>query len=213
MGEDARRLKAAAMRISGTQDEIWRELTTPAIAADLALTEHIPYRMFPYQYAAVYNLAKQYDGGIILEIGAYWGRSAWTLSLAAPRAKIASLEPYLFEKARRNTAARANVKVVKAYSWRYLKKNRLAWDMVLVDGNHKRVELDLPWFNRLKEGGLILFHDYTPADAIRCRSPHVYAVVNDMGKSLGRVPDVLVVDSEKIGMAGFYRRRGETLVL
>jgi len=131
------------------------------------------------------------------------------MSLAAPRAKIVSLEPYLFEKLSSNTAGRKNVKIVRTFSFRYLNKNRTAWDMVFVDGNHTRVEQDLLWFGQLTVGGLILFHDYTPDDAARSRCPHVYAVVNDMGERLGRVPDVLLVDAEKIGMAGFYRRKGE----
>ena len=98
------------MRISGTQDEIWSELTTPGMVEDLALTAHLPWRMFPYQYAAVYCLARQFNRGIILDIGTYWGRSAWTLSLAAPKAKIASLEPVRFERARQATAAIAKIK-------------------------------------------------------------------------------------------------------
>lgn len=201
------------MRLSGTQDELWRQLVTPAIVADLALTEHVREKMEPYQYAALYNLTRKYDGGHILEIGGFLGRATLVMSFAAPRAKIITLEPYYSEETRKNTAGCKNVKVVKTYSFRYLGETQVAWDMVFVDGNHKRVEQDLPWFNRLRVGGLILFHDYTPDDAVRSRCPHVYAVVNDMGESLGRVPDVLVVDAEKIGMAGFYRRKGETLAL
>ncbi len=201
------------MRLSGTQDELWRQLVTPTIAADLALTEHVREKMEPYQYAALHNLTRQYDRGHILEIGGFLGRATLVMSLAAPRAKIVTLEPYLFEKLSSNTAGFKNVTILKSFSFHYLRKNRTIWDMVFVDGNHKRVEQDLPWFNRLRVGGLILFHDYTPDDAVRSRCPHVYAVVNDMGESLGRVPDVLVVDAEKIGMAGFYRRKGETLAL
>lgn len=201
------------MRLSGTQDELWNQLATPRVVADLALTEHIRPKMFPYQYAALHNLTRKYDGGHILEIGGFLGRATLTMSLAAPRACIVSLEPYYSEKTRSNTAGCKNVTVLKTYSFRYLKTDRVAWDMVFVDGNHRRVEQDLPWFNRLATDGLILFHDYTPEDAIRCQSPHVYAVVKDMGKCLGRVLDVLVMDAEKIGMAGFYRRKGETLAL
>ncbi len=197
------------MKISGTQDELWQQLATPGLAADLASTEHVRGKMEPYQYAAVYTLARRYDGGHILEIGGFKGRGTLILSLAAPKASIITLEPYYFEETSKAAAGCKNVTVIKDYSFRYLRKSRTAWDMVLVDGNHKRIKQDLPWFNRLKVGGLILFHDYTPADAVRSRCPHVYAAVNDMGKSLGREPDVIVVDAEKIGMAGFFRRKRE----
>jgi len=196
------------MRMTGTQDKLWEQVATPDIAADVARTEHIRGKMFPYQYAAVYRLANQYEGGNILEIGGFLGRSALVMSLAAPRARIVSLEPYLFKEAHNNTAGRGNVKVIKEWSWRYLTTTRLVWDMILVDGNHHRIVDDLPWFNRLKTGGLILFHDYTPNRCLR-----VYVAINSMAKALGRVPDVLIVDDEQFGMAGFYRQDAERLSL
>jgi len=67
-----------------------------------------------------------------------------------------SLEPYRIEEIRKNTARCGNVDVLQTWSWRYLTCCSIMWNMILVDGNHKKVEADLPWFNRLTEGGLIL---------------------------------------------------------
>jgi predicted O-methyltransferase YrrM len=199
------------MKASGTQEELWSELSTPAIAAVLTATEHVRGKMLPYQYAALYRLATQYDGGCILDIGGFHGRSALILSAAAPKAEIISLEPYRAEEIRKNVAHCGNVEVLRTWSWKYLSYCSIAWDMVLVDGNHKRVEADLPWFHWLTEGGLILFHDYTPAEAARGQYPQVYAAVNRLAEHLGREPDVLIQDDDLIGMAGFYRRNGERL--
>lgn len=200
------------MRLSGTRDELWRQLVTPEMAVDLASTQLIRCKMFPYQYALVYALAKRYDGGQILEIGSHMCRGTLVMSLAAPNAKIVTLDPRSCEKSLEAIAGRKNVIALKMYSFRYLKESRTAWDMVLVDGNHTRVNQDLPWFDRLKVGGLILFHDYTPEEAARSRCPPVYIAVNNMAKYLGRAPDVCVIDHERVGMAGFYRREGESLM-
>jgi len=72
------------MKASGTQGELWSQLSTPAIVAVLAATEHARGKMFAYQYAALYRLATQFDGGHILDIGGFHGRSALVLSAAAP---------------------------------------------------------------------------------------------------------------------------------
>lgn len=193
------------MRLRGTKEELWEQLKTPAIVDALQQTEHARGKMGPHQYAFLYHLAEPYNGGRILDIGAFKGRSALVLSYACPDARIVTLEPYRFDEARRNTRRRRNITVVKEYSWRYLAAHpKATFDLVLVDGNHKKVQLDIPWFNRLACGGLILFHDYSPVTV-----PHVYRPVNNMGRRLGREPDVLLMDEKDIGIAGFYRREAE----
>ena len=114
--------------------------------------------------------------------------------------------------ATRNVAG-LDVAVMQTTSMKHLKLDRTEWDMIHVDGDHQRAWEDVAWFNRLKAGGLILFHDYTAKvnTEIAGRKAHVQVVaaVDALGKRLGRLPDVLVVDSDGIGMAGYYRGEGE----
>ncbi len=98
-----------------------------------------------------------------------------------------------------------HVELVEAKSWDLLGQY-LGMDMIFVDGDHKNVVRDLPWWNALKPGGFMFFHDYTPADATSRPCPPVYEALNDFSIYLKRPePDVIVVDDGKLGMAGFYR--------
>jgi predicted O-methyltransferase YrrM len=81
------------------------------------------------------------------------------------------------------------------------------YDMIFVDGDHRHIEWDLPWFNRLEVGGLMLFHDYSPVDASH-PCPPVYEALNRMAEKLHGF-DVLIIDEGKTGMAGIVRREGE----
>jgi predicted O-methyltransferase YrrM len=84
-------------------------------------------------------------------------------------------------------------------------------DMVFVDGDHKRVSDDLPWYNKLVVGGLMIHHDYCPAAPL-CTGPRpcrwVYDAVNDFSRKM-HAPDVLMVDHNREGMVGHYRREEE----
>lgn len=186
---------------------------------DAPLLPAVKRKLLDYQMIALYGLARQFDrpGARILEIGTGHGGSGYMLAKAAPQAKIASLtiDP-------NGTAVAAglwkqgnchNIEAVFALSWNFLEvqENPLAplWDMVFVDGDHNRIARDLPWFNRLLPGGLLLCHDYSPQDSPR-PSAIVYAVLDGMAEQLGRPFDVRLVDDTKTGMVGFYRREGET---
>ncbi len=186
-------------RLAWPQDELWKEFVTPEAMEAIASAEHIKGQMDPWQYALLYKLAKGRKR--ILEIGTFLGKSARIMSLAST-AEITSLT---ISEAEAQTARQnaPGVEIIVMRSWDYI---MLAgeYDMVFVDGDHKNARIDLPWFNKLSEDGLILFHDYSE-DAC----PPVWAAVNKMGESLGRVPDVCVIDSRRIGMAGFYRQKGE----
>jgi hypothetical protein len=99
-----------------------------------------------------------------------------------------------------------NVNIIVMSSCDYFKRGAEVWDMIYVDGDHKRIAADLPWFNRLSVSGLFLCHDYTPES-----NPTVYTVLNELAARLGRMFDVSLIDDRKIGMVGFYRREGETI--
>lgn len=200
------------MILTGSQDELWAALQTVELANALQDCEHIDGRMFPYQMAALYRLAQPYDGGRILEIGCYRGRSALMMALAAPHAKIVTMSPIRehVDAALVNTR-KHNITVLQGYSWDYLRRDAHAWNMIFVDGDHRQVARDLPWFNRLEIGGLMLFHDYTREHSTHKHRgfPEVCAAVDGLSKQLGRAPDVKIIDAYNIGMAGFYRKEKE----
>ncbi len=163
-------------------------------------------QILDWQAAALYALAKPYDRGCILEIGTLAGYSASVLAMAAPRATITTLNPSRpeAEVARANLRHYPNVAVVERRSWDFLDQDGSEYDLIWVDGDHNQIARDLPWFNRLKVGGLVLCHDYSPEAC-----PPVYRAVNGMAGGLHGM-DVLLMDEFLIGMAGIYRRAGET---
>lgn len=183
--------------------------------------QDVPYlkrQIAPFQGAALYALARQFDNpdSHILEIGTAWGYSAAILSLAAPQATVVTLNPkdHEMDRAEKHLEGYENIEFVRVRSWDYLwNYSEPEPDMVWIDGDHARILRDLPWFNLLKVGGLILFHDYAPPDSARPCSVVYYAIQmfgTLLGKTPGgRDPDVLIIDNQKVGMAGFYRNKDE----
>lgn len=172
----------------------------PEAAQALKNSAHIRGQLEPYQAAALFALARKHDGGNILEIGTLIGYSASLIAQAAPNAEIATLNSaaHEIEAARHNLAEWPNVQVIQAISWDYLESYvGPMLNMVFVDGDHKRVARDVPWWDWVAEGGLMLFHDYSPE-----KCPPVYAAVNGLAEALGRGPDVLLMDDQGVGMAG-----------
>lgn len=204
-------------RIFGSREEIarWMELLYPELPEVMGrVASRVPFikrQIDPYQGEALYAITKALAPQAVLEIGTAWGYSAAILAEAAPEAAIITLNPKEHEviRARQHLAAYPNVAVIQAKSWDMLNVLHDRWDMVWIDGDHRNVRLDLPWFNRLMPNGLMLFHDYSPDDSARpCQV--VYDEVNALSKQLGREPDVLIIDTLGVGMAGFYRREGDT---
>jgi predicted O-methyltransferase YrrM len=168
-------------------------------------------QMLPWQMGALYALAwsQCHEGGHILEIGTGSGSSAYMLAQAAPTAEIVTITPNAKEAelARQflRGATGGQVRVWAETSAAFLPYTvGCSWDLIYVDADHRHCQADLPWFNRLVGGGLILFHDYSPRAC-----PPVYAAVGALARRLGRGPDVELMDSEGIGMAGFIRQVGE----
>jgi predicted O-methyltransferase YrrM len=171
--------------------------------------------IWPHQAAALYGLACAADrpGGHILEIGTALGYSAAIMALAAPCSQIATLNPKALEheQASDNLASLVGVDVLCLRSDEYLAGyDGPELDLVFVDGDHSRdgVTADLAWWQWVRVGGLMLFHDVSPAGSKRA-NPDVYTVVHEFGQRLGRQPDVWIEDDGSVGMAGFYRREGE----
>lgn len=169
--------------------------------------------VWPYQAAALYCLANQYrqPQTNILEIGTAYGYTSAVMTLATPLAQITTLNPTQWEAEDARQSLRGyNVTVVEAKSWDYLHANQqlehpVLYDLIFVDGDHKRVAHDMPWWTYLRAGGLFIFHDYAPEWSTR-PCPPVYEELGRFARWVSREPDILIVDDHDVGMAGWYRR-------
>ena len=199
------------MNLQGTPAELEKTIAGMDIMAELAINNsgHIYAQMLRYQGMALYTLAKLFnlEGANILEIGTAAGYSTSLMAQAAPLAQIVTLNNRGKEcdEARVTLEQWPNIEVIQAVSWEFLDTyTGPKLDMVFVDGNHNRVARDMPWFNWLKTNGLILFHDYSVQG-----SPIVFDTVNLFAAKLERKLDISIVDSNKVGMAGLFRKDGE----
>lgn len=207
--------------LTGTQLEITAALV--AIAPEVGtVLERIDRGMKRYrkreirnfEAAFLYVLAKQYDydGAEMFEIGTCYGWSTLVMAHAAPRAHIVTCTPNAshIEAARLNFAAYPRLEVRPARSVDLLADYRgPALDLLFVDGDHKAVAQDIPWYNRLKTGGLMVHHDYSAADALERPCRWVWDALNEFAERMHPF-DVMIMDDNRTGMAGWYRREGET---
>lgn len=205
------------MIATGTPDQILNQIADDAVFAGINRARAwVPaYRreIYEYQAAALYRLAQTRNraGAQFLELGTAYGYSAGVMAAAAPLAQIVTLNPHEDEvrAARRNLEGARNVAVVCAYSWDYLARYTGAeLDLIFVDGDHKQVKRDLPWWNWLRVGGVMVFHDYSPGQSAR-PCPPVYRALNEFSAWLRREPDVLIVDDGLAGMAGYTKLEGD----
>ena len=212
------------MKTIGTPEEILEQLVPDRNYPELPgilerareLVKFTKREIWRYQAYVLYALVMPYNikGVQVLEIGTATGYSAAILAQAASNGRVITLNPKQIEfvQAVDNLRVFHNVFVerIKSYDylvqWQHLNQ---ALDVVFIDGDHGRVAMDLDWFNELKTGGLILFHDYSPTGSKRACQP-VYDICNAMRDSLGRDFDIEIIDHQKVGMVGFYRQRGET---
>lgn len=186
--------------------------------------------IWKYQAAALYCVARQFNtqGARLLEIGTAWGYSAAIIAEACPSASLVTLNPHAEEAAaaRMHLGTWPNVSVLEHKSVEFLHlwqgdrpdhefalpsiHSGYLFDMVWVDGDHKRVALDFPFWNHLREGGLFIFHDFSPEWSTRPCVP-VYNGLMRFRELLGRDFDVLICDDSDTGIAGWYRRAGDPL--
>ncbi|MDZ4768361.1 MAG: TylF/MycF/NovP-related O-methyltransferase [Chloroflexota bacterium] len=217
------------MNVGGSTDSIFCEFekTHPEIGGvlsdiDARIARKPRREVERYQAAALYALAKTYNGKPILEIGTAVGYSAAVIAAAAPSAAIVTLNPNEAEAAiaRVNLAPCPNVTVMTIASLDYLGVRHPVSDVpdgapeqdfsfIFVDGDHARVRLDFAYWDRLAPGGMIVFHDYSPAGTWRA-CPPVYEACQDFAAWLGRA-DVLIVDNQGVGMIGWIKRMGDPM--
>lgn len=198
----------------------------PEVASVLSWTRrHIPAikrQIAPYQGAVLAYYAHRYNfaGARFLEIGTAVGFSACLMATAAPQATITTLNPKdgEYEKAQANLRIRSNVRVVKKTSAEFWAEKagegatggaKVLYDLIFVDGDHayNMVLHDSQFFNYLRIGGLILFHDYSPDGSAR-PSDGSFRALNDL-QTKHRAADVKVIGTGQVGMLGWMRREGE----
>lgn len=214
------------VNLYGTHEELWDglEAMRPGVRALVdrvhgMLNEHYPKRETrDYEAALLYIMAEQYNrpGAVIAEVGSCWGWTAAIMQHAAPLAHVMTCtpNPVHVQIARRNLFRHfplVEVLEVRSVDWLPQIADG-SIDMVFIDGDHQRVTEDLPFYNKLKVGGLKIHHDYCP-DRPLCTGPRpcrwVYQALNDFAAELDHEPDVLLVDYNQEGVAGWYKREGE----
>jgi predicted O-methyltransferase YrrM len=121
-----------------------------------------------YQAAILYQIARRYDkhqNVTVVELGTRKGYSAAVLGQALPNARIFTCECNVAnaEEAAGNLRLFPNVDVINLYSWNFLKQaNDGRLSLVFVDGDHEKVAMDMEWWRKVKPGGCMVFHDYSP---------------------------------------------------
>jgi predicted O-methyltransferase YrrM len=210
---------AEPLRIEGTPDGIlhrialWHSEIPVVLANAKRACPPRKRQIAEYQGAALYAAVRPYNtrGARILEIGTFEGYSAHIMAQACPQAHITTLNPKEWEREIARVHLQGKRVTLRGdLSWDYLTRHvkysaHLPFDVIFVDGDHAAIRRDLPWFDHIRDGGLMIFHDYSPAETPR-PCPPVYDALNAMREALGREFDVLVVDNERVGMAGFIRR-------
>lgn len=213
-------MKTSFDHLSGSEEAILNEIEShfPEVRQVLARARDSVVQskreVLPYQAAILYAFANMYDrpGAAILEIGTAYGYSCSVMAQGARVAKIVTLNPKEkeFPHAQKSLSIYPNVRSVQETSWGFFKPAD-RFDFIFVDGDHGQVERDLVYWNNVKPGGLMIFHDYAPEGTWRPCQP-VFEAVNNFGAGLGlEVPDVLIVDDKGIGMAGFYKPESESV--
>lgn len=183
------------------------------------IKEHVPRHhqaVYEYQAAVLMVCASWYnhDDARIIEFGTGRGYSTAALSAGAPNAVITTLSPNKDElvMARQQLKAFTNIRFLNLTSTEFMAHefnergmDRPRYDMIFIDGDHKNVVSDAGSWGFLKPGGLWLHHDYSPYSSRRAVPP-VWKFLNYWKQHvIEREFDVLVVDRDDVGMAGWIR--------
>lgn len=169
--------------------------------------------MQPYQAACLYFLAGDYNFGNILEVGTGVGYSTFFLANACPNANIYTVNPNRDEVKIASKALSGfeniNYHLVTSreyyeFCMRYGSNLPDKYDFIFIDGDHKDIEFDLKWYDRLNENGCILFHDYSDTNS-RSSCPPVFNALNEFKSIVGEFDILIVDDVNNYGMAGWYK--------
>src|SRR5690349_13242959 len=119
--------------------------------------------------------------GILVEVGSYLGRSAWTFAQSVhPSVKVYCIDPWpdnLFPKFKENVKTCPNIITIQDLSPRMAWDKNVRPDLVFIDGNHSypHVDEDIKfWSQQLKKNGILCGHDfhYTWPDVCRAVIKH-----------------------------------------
>jgi len=208
------------MRLTGKAEDILAAIArdVPEVRKalkriDKTITRKAQREVEEFQAAALYAIAQAHnrDGARFLEIGTAVGYSASVLAFGAPDAHIVTLNPDEGEAtaAVKNLEAlvltdQIEVLVVKSAQYLASADEGDRYDLIFIDGDHARVRVDIPVWDLLAVGGVMIFHDYSPAGTRRA-CPPVYEACQEFAAYLGRA-DVLIVDDTGTGMIGFVKQ-------
>jgi len=204
-------LAKLTVRVEGSPGSILSFFTGayPELYMPLQRMHGIKSQVGLHQACALVLLARQFAGkeAAILNIGCAFGYSTACLAEGAPDADIVSLDvaPKRIKLAKKALVRYPNVKVLQIASWDFFLPNagRL-WDMIFVDGCHRAIWKDMPFYNTVRPGGLFMSHDYIPA-----RFPFVVEALDSLKEQFGRLYDVRIYDDRGCGVVGMVRQEGE----
>jgi hypothetical protein len=146
------------------------------------------------------------EGGVAVEIGSLFGRSAWAWAKSAPKARIVCVDPwepgpgsqpleqrygvsYSIDTFKRMTRDCPNVETLRGYSPEVAKDWRQPIDLFFEDAVHRNPVFEQNidfWSSHLKSTGVACGDDYRP------RYPDIVNGVNKLAKRLGR--SIVTVD-------------------
>ena len=107
------------------------------------------------------------EGGRILEIGSFMGRSSKTIAMNT-RATVDCIDPWeehSFEEFLKNTQALENINPIQKRSQDFFLLNEEKYDLVFIDGDHSQQGFAIDFVGALgclKSGGVMSGHDYCP---------------------------------------------------
>jgi len=162
-----------------------------------------------HQACGLILLARQFQGAdaSFLNIGCAYGYSTACLAEGAPDAQIESLDVNLkrLQIAQKVLTRYRHVQLIKQASWDFFNAHPgRQWDLIFVDGCHREIWRDMPFYNMVRPGGLFLSHDYIPA-----RFPFVVEALDTLTTQFDRPFDVRIYDDRGCGVVGMARRKGE----
>lgn len=138
----------------------------------------------------IHDLAAQYNrpDAVLVNIGIMWGCTLWCLRAGAPLARLYGVDiaPDVYPIADR---ANLRAEIIKANSHN-LEFGSLI-DVLLIDGDHHyaSVAADIDnWLGRVRIGGTVIFHDYTPTQHNLDMFPHLEGVRRAVDELCEREP-------------------------
>lgn len=202
-------LESRTIQLSGSPGEILSKILSvyPDLYYPLQAMHGIKSQVGLHQACGLMLMARQFNGGDILNIGCAYGYSTACLAEGAPDSHILSLDVNhkRLAIAKKNLNRYRKVELLRMRSWAYLEQYAgQRWDMVFVDGCHREIWRDMPFYNQVKVDGLFMSHDYIPA-----RFPFVVEALDSLTVQFSRPFDVKIFDDRGAGVVGMIRQAGE----